>query len=339
MTMATPAIEEVCDELERTNSDSTGSRYAGSVRMFAKWCEAEDIDLWGSTSRDIERYMSDLKEKDYAYSTAIVHLSALQQFYDHADSMYEDGEDIPDVQERFKGRSRWSNPAEKSKATNAYPALEDRKYSKKERALQNTEDVHGMTPEQVDDLLEHVPSPTLRNSVLLQIGYQGMLRRTEVAQLKWEDDIDTEDCSIFVRPEVSKNGEKRTTYYQPSLNPALKSWYNVDRAAYSTAEDSDYLFLSAERERLTDFHVGDIFRQASFDADIGQEVLYTDASGTDKLKYSFHSLRHAGAVRRWENGADLRTLQLLLGHSDISTTSHYIDVNPDDLASKAKGTW
>lgn len=336
--MATTEIEAVCDEIERTNTSSTGPRYAGAVRKYAQWWDQVDKDLWGATSRDIEKYMTSLKEQDYAYSTVNVHLSALQQFYDLADSMWKDGEDIPNVRDCFSGRSHWSNPAEKADTTNAYPAKEDRKYSKKERALQNTEDVHGMSDEQVSDLLDHVPSPKLRNSVLIKIAHQGMLRRTEVAQLKW-DDIDTDDCSIYIRPEVSKNGEERDTYYQPSLNTELKTWYNVDRAAYATAEDSEYLFLSSERERLTDFHVGDIFRQASFEADIGQEVLYTDASGHDKLKYSFHSLRHAGAVRRWDNGADLRTLQLLLGHESIETTSTYLDVNTEDLGPKARATW
>lgn len=337
--MASTQIEAVCDELERTNSDGTGTRYSGAIRKYAQWCNSEDRDLWGATPMDIERYMSHLQDKDYAYSTVNVHLAALQQFYDLADRMYQGGEDIPDMEERSRGRSRWQNPAKEAKATNVYSNKEDRKYSKKARALQNTEDVHGMSDEQVSELLEHVPSPTLRNSVLLQIAYQGMLRRTEVAHLKW-DDIDTDECSIFIRPEVSKNGEKRTTYYQPSLNSALKSWYNVDRASYSAAEDSDYLFISSEqRERLADFTVGNIFRQASFEADIGQEVLYTDASGHDKLKYSFHSLRHAGAVRRWNNGADLRTLQLLLGHEDISTTQQYLDVTQEDLGAKAKATW
>lgn len=338
--MASADIEEVCTELEGTNTESTGSRYAGAVRMFAKWCDEEGKDPWGSTSKDLERYMRALKERDYAYSTTNVHLAALQQFFDAADDLYNSADISVDVRDRHRGRGRWENPAEGAKTTNAYPNKEDRKYSKKARELQNTDDVHGMSEEQIDELLAHVPSPTLRNSVLLQLGWQGMLRRTEVAQLK-VDDIDTDDCSIFVRPEVSKNGKKRDTYYQPSLNQMLKSWLNVDRKAYSTASDSEYVFLSNERERLTDFHVGDIFRQAAIEAGLvdPEDPLYTDASGHAKLKFSFHSLRHAGAVRRWDNGADLRTLQLLLGHESISTTSTYLDVDTKDLGAKAKGTW
>jgi integrase/recombinase XerD len=306
--------------------------------VYAKWCRAEDRDPFAATSLDIEDYLRELhEERDYGYSTVNVHLAALSHFFDAADTLAENGRAVPSPQERSPV-NRWENPTDDARLANVVANKEDRKYSKKERALAETGDRHGLNREQVDAVLEAVPSPTLRNATMLRLGYQAMLRRTEVARLK-VDDIDWNDHSITVRPEVSKNGESRTTYFQPSLTTSLKSWIDVDREGYALASDSEYVFLSHERERLTDFHVGDVFRQASLEANIGQEVLYTDARGHDKLKYSFHSLRHAGAVRRWENDCDLRTLQKLLGHESISTTETYLDVEDEALAQKAKATW
>lgn len=330
--------EQVISRVEKTNGDATGSRYAGSIRVWVNWCEEEDRDPFAATSIDLEDYLSDLhRERNYAYSTVNTHLAAIQQFFDAADKLAANGRDIPAPRERSPV-SRWENPAEEASTTNAVPDKEDRKYTKKERALEGTGDRHGLDEEQITDLLANTPSPKLRNETILRIAYQGMLRRGEVAQLK-VDDIDLDNHEIYIRPEVSKNGEERTTYYQPSLNSTLKSWLHIDRESYALASDSPYVFLSNERELLSDFHVGDIFRQASHDADIGQEVLYTDAQGHDKLKYSFHSLRHAGAVRRWESDLDLRTLQKLLGHEDLSTTEQYLDVGDDALKEKAKGSW
>jgi integrase len=72
---------------------------------------------------------------------------------------------------------------------------------------------------------------------------------------------------------------------------------------------------------------------------LAAQVLYTDAKGAEHQAVSFHSLRHSGAVRRWENGADLRTLQILLGHEYISTTQDYLDVDMDDVAHKTRRFW
>ncbi len=50
-------IDTVIEEVERKTSDSTGSRYAGSIRVWAKWCETEGKNPFETTPKDIEDYL------------------------------------------------------------------------------------------------------------------------------------------------------------------------------------------------------------------------------------------------------------------------------------------
>jgi integrase/recombinase XerD len=169
------------------------------------------------------------------------------------------------------------------------------------------------------------------------MAYQAMLRQNEILNLRL-DDINRENRSITVRAEISKNGKERTTYYVKSLDSHLTAWLGVDRDAYKSADTSEYIFLTNENEKLSLSRCNYIMRKAAEDAGL-DEVLFTDAKGVSRRRVTFHSLRHSGAVRRWEAGADLRTLQVLLGHQDISTTERYLDVSDESVEAKAKQYW
>jgi len=323
-------VNEVIVRVEEITSEGTGERYGGAIRVFDKWCTDRPHDAFDVTYLDVEDYLRTLKEeRDYAYSTANVHFSALAKFYEAATELVDAERIDVDVADE---------PTEDVSLNNVYTDKSDRK-GKKKRALGGSVDRHALPPEDMENIVNNVPSPTVRNQLLVRLTYQGMLRRKEVARLKLGD-IDREKQSITIRSEVAKNGEERTVYYMPDLDHLISLWWDVDRKSYALASDSDYLFLSNEREHLSGFHVGDIINRAAENAGL-QETLYTDARGNEKKKITTHTLRHSGAVRRWrgEKGADLRTLQLLLGHESIKTTEEYLDVADKDLAKKSRSTW
>lgn len=330
-------INTIIKQVEKTHASGTGDRYAGSLRVWARWCEETNIDPLAVTRLDIENYLRELYEEDgYAYSTIGVHLSSLKSFFDNAPTVAE--ANLAPHPANKSPATNWTNPAADISMPDIITDKADREYTKKDRALQEIGETKGISEEQAEKVIENAPSPTLRNQILLRLSYQAMLRRVEIGELKLGD-ISLEESSIRIRPEVSKNGKERYTYYQPSLNTALKSWLDVDRESYSDASDTDYVFTSTKGGRISPPRIGKIYQKAVDSAEIGQEVLYIDASGNEKYKHSFHDLRHAGATRRWKNGCDLRTLQKLLGHSDISTTETYLDVEDEEVGRKSRASW
>lgn len=327
----------IIQRVESNHAESTGQRYISCLNKWAEWCEGRGENPVAATAIDVEGYLSELHNKhDYSYKTVNVHLSAIRSFFEAADALGDAGKIDTHPADLWEGRGRWENPTENVALNNIVTDKAKRLNTKKERAMSGDER-HALPESDVQELFESVPSPTVRNALMLRIAYQGMLRRTEVARLKISD-INRQEGSITIRPEVSKNGEERTTYYMDSLSTLLSSWLDVDRGAYDTAADSEYVFVSNDRERIHEQWISQIFRNTVTEAGL-DNVLYTNANGAEKQKVTFHSLRHSGAVRRWENGADLRTLQILLGHKDISTTQQYLDVDLDDVGAKARRYW
>lgn len=329
-------ISAVVDRVEKTNTDRTGARYVGSLRVWFKWCDRTELNPLEADSLHVENYLRDLfEEQDYASSTLGVHRSAIKAFFDAAVTLVQKGRIQP-----VEGLNSptWKNPAAEVVMSNVVTNKEDQIYTKRDRELQKRDETKGLSDSEAEAVIEHAPSPTLRNKVLLRLAYQAMLRRGEVAGLK-TGDIFLDDQQIIVRPEVAKNGRRRKTYFQPSLIPSLKVWLQSDREGYHDAATSDYVFLSQSGGGLSGYQVGKIFREAVRNAGIGQEVLYVDASGTERLKYIFHDLRHAGASRRWNNDLDLRSIQSALGHQSIEITMDYLDVEEKLIGEKVKACW
>lgn len=329
--------ETITQRVASNHSESTGERYASCLRRWTEWCEQNDQNPLAATSIDIDEYLTEMhEEREYSYKTVNVHLAAIASFFDAAENLANSGKVSTHPADCWDGRGRWENPTEGVKLANVVTDKSKRKNTKKDRAMSG-DDRKSLPEEDIERLIENAPAPTVRNALILKLAYQGMLRRTEVSRLK-VDDINREEGSIYIRPEISKNGEERTTYYMDSLSTLLSSWMDVDRDAYKAADDSEYLFLSNGSDRIQEKWVSQIFNEAVREAGL-DEVLYESARGAKMQKVTFHSLRHSGAVRRWENGADLRTLQKLLGHEDISTTEQYLDVGDEEVAEKARRFW
>ena len=152
----------------------------------------------------------------------------------------------------------------------------------------------------------------LRDRAMVELLYAGGLRVSEVANARLED-LRLDMGYIMVRGKGDK--ERMVPLGAPSQR-ALQLYLNRGRELIADNKLSALLFVGAKGRRLT--------RQRLWQL-VGKSSL---ASGRHA---SPHMLRHSCATHMVENGADLRTVQTILGHSDISTTQIYTHVALDRL--------
>ena len=161
---------------------------------------------------------------------------------------------------------------------------------------------------EVQALLESVTN--FKHLAILMVAYSGGLRLAEVAALRVPD-IDSERMVIHVRE--GKGQKDRFVPLSPIVLEILREHYRISRPR-------DFLF-SGQHEGRPITHSA-IQR---FVARIGK------AAGIKK-RVTLHCLRHSFATHHLEAGTDLRTLQLLMGHANLKTTSRYLHISSAKLA-------
>ncbi len=153
---------------------------------------------------------------------------------------------------------------------------------------------------------------SLRDRAMLEVFYAGALRVSEVAGAKLED-LKLETGYILVR---GKGDKERIVPLGRSAQNALTAYMKESRPKLAGGKSSPFLFLGRGARALTRQRIWQLVQAAA--AVAGRRA-------------SPHMLRHSCATHMVENGADLRTVQTILGHSDISTTQVYTHVALDRL--------
>jgi integrase/recombinase XerC/integrase/recombinase XerD len=170
-----------------------------------------------------------------------------------------------------------------------------------------------LSVEQVRDLLERIPSRTpleLRDRAMLELAYSCGLRCEEIVNLDLGAlDFETEQLRV-----LGKGSKERLLPVGEPAQRALQRYTERGRHALAADPREPALFLSKSGRRLSNSDVtrrlGLWVREAALAAGV-----------------SPHSLRHSFATHLLEGGADLRTIQELLGHASISTTQVYTRVD------------
>jgi integrase/recombinase XerD len=146
----------------------------------------------------------------------------------------------------------------------------------------------------------------LRDHAILELLYAGGLRVGEICSLRVED-VHLDQARVQVR---GKGDKERIVPLGRSAIEALERYLALGRVGLVRAGVQRALFLSVRGNALTRQWVWEMVRSAS---------------GTG-AKASPHMLRHSCATHMVEHGADLRSVQTLLGHADIATTQVYTHV-------------
>jgi integrase/recombinase XerD len=163
----------------------------------------------------------------------------------------------------------------------------------------------------------------LRDHAMLEVFYAGALRVSEIVNAKLED-LKLEAGYMLVRGKgdkervvpLGKSAQAALARYLARARPGLVAGKFNGASTSLGVRNSPALFVARGGRKLSRQRIWQMVREASA------------ASGR---KASPHMLRHSCATHMVENGADLRTVQTILGHADISTTQIYTHVALDRL--------
>jgi integrase/recombinase XerD len=174
-----------------------------------------------------------------------------------------------------------------------------------------------LSVEEVGDLLEAPDGqkPTgARNAAMIELLYATGLRVSELVNLKMADvNMDPGFVRVF-----GKGAKERIIPVGKYAKDKINFYLNNARAVLLKKNISSYMFVARAGRPMTRQGFWKILKQYAIRAGI-------------KKKITPHSLRHSFATHLLERGADLRTIQIMLGHSDISTTQIYTHLVKEHL--------
>ncbi|MCQ2340493.1 MAG: site-specific tyrosine recombinase XerD [Paludibacteraceae bacterium] len=174
-----------------------------------------------------------------------------------------------------------------------------------------------LTLEEVNKLVEAVDLSKAeghRNRAMMEMLYGSGLRVSELVNLKLSDMYRQEQYMLI----HGKGSKERLVPISPEADKWFDYW--LEDRGHLTIEtgQEDYAFLNCRGHQLTRMMVFTIIRRLAAAAGIKKTI-------------SPHTLRHSFATHLLQNGADLRIIQQLLGHEDITTTEIYTHVDIHDL--------
>lgn len=278
---------------ERGAAENTLAGYRRDLEDFSEFLGRTDLAEAGQ--QDVSAYLSDLNRRGFAETSQARRLSALKQFFQF---LYAEGR-------------RGDDPTRTVSAP------------KKRAALPKT-----LSVEEVDRLIEtaHRQTQIPRESAaarlraqrlytLIEVLYATGLRVSELVALPVTAAL-RDARLIEVR---GKGGKERLVPLTPAAQAAMKDYVGL-RAAEGAYAASPWLFPShGGSGHLTRQHAARDLKELA------------GTAGLNASKISPHVLRHAFASHLLQNGADLRVVQQLLGHADISTTQIYTHVLDERL--------
>lgn len=123
---------------------------------------------------------------------------------------------------------------------------------------------------------------------------------------------------------IGKGGKERTIYLNEACLSALEAYLPVRRQQHPITRDKYALFLSERQQRISR-------RTVQYTVE-----KYVKKLGLDVHKYTTHKLRHTAATLMHQSGVDIRVLQEILGHKQLSTTEIYTHINNDQMRAAVK---
>ena len=159
---------------------------------------------------------------------------------------------------------------------------------------------------------EEPSAANIRDLAIIEVLYASGIRISELCGLNISD-IDFSRNTLRV---LGKGSKERVVPLGIPAVMALQNYLNSARKDFANVKSKEAVFLGARGKRI--------------DQRMARGVVY-DAMSAIGSRMSPHGLRHTAATHLLEGGADLRTVQEILGHSSLATTQIYTHVSPERL--------
>lgn len=176
---------------------------------------------------------------------------------------------------------------------------------------------HVLKVQEVEQLLG-TPSPSkplgVRDAAMLELLYAAGLRASELIKMGIAD-INLEACFVRI---LGKGSKERVVPIGQMAKEKVNAYLASGRPVLLKGRPSSYLFVTRSAKPMTRQGLWKLLKQYALKAGISHKI-------------TPHSLRHSFATHLLERGADLRSVQVMLGHVDISTTQIYTHVAQEKL--------
>jgi integrase/recombinase XerD len=285
--------------VERGSAKLTIAAYTSDLAQFAEFLEKRHVVLSGARREDVREYLGELFSNQLDGRSVGRKLSAIRHLYRH---LLLDGKIDKDPTLNIDLPKQWKVLPKALSRAEVGAMLAETKLAE---AAPRNQTARGQ-------------ALALRDRAMIELLYAGGVRVSEVADARLED-LKLEMGYIMVR---GKGDKERMVPLGAPAQRALQQYLKRGREVMAKKRNSPLLFLGTGARRLTRQRVWQVVGNAGL------------ASGLGAGRHvSPHMLRHSCATHMVENGADLRTVQTILGHADISTTQIYTHVALDRLKS------
>jgi integrase/recombinase XerD len=293
--------------VERGSAKLTIAAYNSDLAQFAEFLDQRQVTLSRASREDVRQYIQELFSNQLDGRSVGRKLSAIRHLYRH---LLLDGRIKKDPTLNIDLPKQWKVLPKALSRDEVGAMLGEKNTLSGAVAGTNFDATNPRNDTALGQAL------ALRDRAMIELLYAAGVRVSEVADARLED-LKLEMGYILVR---GKGDKERMVPLGVPAQQALQRYLKSGREVMARKKPggSPLLFLGTGGRRLTRQRVWQLVGKASL------------ASGRHA---SPHMLRHSCATHMVENGADLRTVQTILGHSDISTTQIYTHVALDRLKS------
>jgi len=279
---------------------------------FLKKDKKVSNNTFESYSRDIEQF-----ETYFSSNTPGTELNQIDKDYinTYVEYLKENGKAVSTISRNLASLRSFFQYLCKMKVVTENPTVEIQspKAQKKAPSILSSDEVNLLLDQPKD-----VDLKGIRDKAMLELAYATGMRVTEIISLN------VEDVNLTQGYVVCKSNSKSRVIPIGSLSiKALDEYINKARSVLIKNDDTEALFVNINGGRLTRQGFWKIIKYYKEQAHISKEI-------------TPHVLRHSFAAHLLQNGADLRSIQTMLGHSDISSTQVYMQFQETGLQSTYK---